>query len=265
MHPRLCLILLAAGVRTTPQPPSGPDLANGASGCQELQAGNWVHANDAHYRYRAEDDGGTLTLAVSHVFDAGFSPRRFRVDAGAPRGLQPAADAGSGEPSQQVRIELQRTATGFEGATLAMVTMPSGQQCEARFPTTVVRLPGLFGPGLKKNIIFDFLHGNAVDQINAASAFQFYDTRRLWRDIEIVRAAGLPLVNFATEPTTVREVAREAFGIAFDGAGSGPPARYDFRTRHADLWGGGGGYLLSKRQVLDLMRDYVEREQAGPR
>lgn len=137
MYPRLCLLLLAAAcVRTTPQPPSSPELP--VAGCQELQTGNWVHASDPQYRYLAEDDGGTLTLAVSRVFDAGFSPRRFRIDAGyLTRVSSSPTDAGINEPSQ-VRIELQRTVSGFEGETIAVLQMPSGQQCEARFPTSVV-------------------------------------------------------------------------------------------------------------------------------
>ncbi len=48
-----------------------------------------------------------------------------------------------------------------------------------------MRLPGLYGPGLKKNVIFDFLHDNDVHKIDSRGVFQFYDTTRLWRDLEI--------------------------------------------------------------------------------
>jgi nucleoside-diphosphate-sugar epimerase len=129
------------------------------------------------------------------------------------------------------------------------------------FKTTVVRLPGLFGPGLKKNVIFDLLRSNALDEVNAASVFQFYDLTRIWRDVEAVLAAGVDLVNFATEPVSVRELAREAFGIDFEGAGRAAPARYDFRTIHSALFGAQGPYMMSKAQVLGSMRRFVEGEK----
>ena len=63
--------------------------------------------------------------------------------------------------------------------------------CRGRFDTTVVRLPGLFGRGLKKNAIFDLLHDRPVDAIPGNARFQFYNTERVWSDVELVLAAGL--------------------------------------------------------------------------
>lgn len=162
-------------------------------------------------------------------------PRPIETDEATP--LDPAA----GEPYGKHRLMLERTV-------------------EARFKTTTIRLPGLFGPGLKKNIIFDFLHQNAVAQINAESVFQFYDLTRLWRDIGTVEAAGVRRANFATEPVSVGEVAREAFGFAFTQT-PGNRARYDFRTLHAGLFGKSGGYMMSKREVLDALARFVAEER----
>ena len=134
----------------------------------------------------------------------------------------------------------------------------------ARFHTTVVRLPGLFGPGLKKNIVFDLLHGNRVDQVHCDSVFQFYDLNHLWRDISIARQSRLQRVNFATEPTSVREVARAGFGIDFQNRPSTTPARYDFRSRHAALFGGSGEYLYDKQQVLSGLAAFVASARAEP-
>jgi len=127
----------------------------------------------------------------------------------------------------------------------------------ARFDTLVVRLPGLFGPGLKKNVVFDFLHGNQLDRIDARAVFQFYDVSDLWRDVGTALRAGLDLVHFAAEPVSVAEVAREAFGFEFANATPGVPARYDFRTRHAEVFGGRGGYLSERPAVLRALRQFV--------
>lgn len=132
-----------------------------------------------------------------------------------------------------------------------------------RFATCVVRLPALFGPGLKKNAVYDLLHDNQVDRIDRRAAFQFYDVRRLWPDIEIARRAGLALVHLATEPVTMAEVARTAFGIELSTALPGPPPRYDFRTRHAGLYGGGDGYVLDRAQVLAGLADFVAAQKAS--
>lgn len=131
-----------------------------------------------------------------------------------------------------------------------------------RFDTLVVRLPGLYGQGLKKNIVFDLLNDNLVERIDPAAVFQFYGLHRLWSDIGIALESGLPLVNFATEPVAVADVARHAFARALEPKAGGPAASYDVRTRHAALFGGRDGYLESRAEVLDGIAAYV-REARG--
>jgi nucleoside-diphosphate-sugar epimerase len=129
------------------------------------------------------------------------------------------------------------------------------------FATRIIRLPALFGPGLKKNAIFDLLHGNQLEKIDSRGAFQFYDVLRLWLDIETARHAGLSLVHFATEPASIAEVAREAFGFAFDNQVSAVLARYDFRSKHAGLYGGSSGYLMNRAAVLSALAHFVATER----
>ena len=132
--------------------------------------------------------------------------------------------------------------------------------CEHFDDLLIVRLPGLFGNGLKKNLIYDFLHDNRLHVINAQSVFQFYSLDDLWADIQIAQRAGVRLINFATEPVSVAEVAREAFGFEFTNPEPpDPPARYDFRSRHAALYGDSDGYLRDREQVLAAMRAFVLR------
>jgi nucleoside-diphosphate-sugar epimerase len=125
----------------------------------------------------------------------------------------------------------------------------------------VVRLPGLYGAGLKKNAVYDLLHNNDVQKIHSGGVFQFYNLDRLWADVQTAESAGLALVNFATEPVSMRDVAGEAFDIEFDNDTGQAPVRYDMRSQHAGVFGGRDGYLFNRRRVLDELRAFVRRER----
>jgi nucleoside-diphosphate-sugar epimerase len=131
-----------------------------------------------------------------------------------------------------------------------------------RFQTLIVRLPGLFGPGLKKNVIFDLLHDNRVDAIVPSSEFQFYDLADVAADIAIASQARLSLLHCATEPISVQALAETAFGRTLRPSRSGmTPARYDFRSQHAALFGGSNGYLRDRKSVLAALCAFVQCEQ----
>lgn len=128
--------------------------------------------------------------------------------------------------------------------------------------THVLRLPGLFGPGIKKNVIYDLLNDNNVDRIHADGVFQYYDLRDLDADIRRAVDADIWLLNVATEPVSTADLAREAFGVEFDNRPADvAPGRYDMRSIHAGLWGGSDGYLYDRDQVLARLRDFVEGER----
>ncbi|MFO0800321.1 MAG: hypothetical protein U0804_22875 [Gemmataceae bacterium] len=128
-----------------------------------------------------------------------------------------------------------------------------------------VRLPGLYGPGLKKNALYDLLHDNRLDKVHAGASYQFYNLARLGRDIETALAAGLRRVNLATAPVTVREVARAAFGRDFTNDPGTRPACFDVRTAHAALFGGRGDYLESRDEVLAGLTRFVAAQRTAPR
>ncbi len=132
------------------------------------------------------------------------------------------------------------------------------------FPRAVaVRLPALYGPGLKKNAVYDLLHDNQLTKLHAAASYQFYNTTRLWRDTEAALRSGLRVVNLATEPVTLREVARVAFGRDFGNDPGTRPACFDVRTKHATLFGGRDGYLESREQVLAGLARFVTAARAA--
>jgi hypothetical protein len=138
------------------------------------------------------------------------------------------------------------------------------QAARTHFPRVlIVRLPGLFGPGLKKNAIYDLLHGNMLDKIDASGVFQFYNLDHLWDDIQKALSLNLDVLNIATEPFSVRDMAKEAFDLEFTNRLGGPAPRYDFRSKHAGAWGGRDGYLYDRAQVTKELQEFVAREKAG--
>ena len=134
-----------------------------------------------------------------------------------------------------------------------------------QFNATVVRLPGLYGPGLKKNVIFDFLNDNDIEKIDSRGVFQFYNLDRLWRDVATAIDHELPMLHLPTEPVSVAEVARAGFGREFVNEVAATPARYDVRTRYAELFGGRGGYVEDSTTELAGIATFIadERERAA--
>jgi dTDP-4-dehydrorhamnose reductase len=132
---------------------------------------------------------------------------------------------------------------------------------ESHFPRhLIVRLPGVVGPGLRKNVIFDFLNENNLHAIESRGVFQFYPMVNLWYDIQVALRVGLKLVHLAAEPISVAEIAQAGFGKTFNQALANPPVTYDFQSKYADLFGGHGAYQYSKRETIQAVRAYAQSE-----
>jgi nucleoside-diphosphate-sugar epimerase len=127
-----------------------------------------------------------------------------------------------------------------------------------RFPTLhILRLPALFGSGLRKNIIFDLMHDNMLEVINPESRFQWYPTARLWSDIQTVVSAGIPLAHFASEPLSTSEILARYFPHKIVGTAPAARASYDFQTCQAAAFGKSGRYMMSKDDVLSALGAYL--------
>jgi hypothetical protein len=125
-----------------------------------------------------------------------------------------------------------------------------------------VRLPGLFGPSLRKNFLFDLLQNpDALTLTHHASVFQFYDMNRLWDDLRVVLEAGIPLVHFATEPVSAAEVAAQCFGVTFHNVTPAGPVNYDLQTIHGALFGKSSPYMASRAEVLDGIRRWAQNSR----
>ena len=123
----------------------------------------------------------------------------------------------------------------------------------------IVRLPALFGPGLKKNVIFDLMHDNGLSLINPESTFQWYPVTHLNKDLSVFEAAGHSVVNLATEPVATGEFRNLFFAEKHIGARANPPASYDMRTKYDSLLKGRNGYLLDRARVIESLNIFLNR------
>jgi hypothetical protein len=127
-----------------------------------------------------------------------------------------------------------------------------------RFPShSIVRLPALFGAGLKKNALFDLMTGNMTDRIIPNAAFQWYPLRRLGTDLATIVDAGVSLINVTAEPVTMEAIRTRFFPDVTIAAPVASPPRYDLRSIHAALLGGRGGYHLDAAAVFREMAAFL--------
>lgn len=129
----------------------------------------------------------------------------------------------------------------------------------------VVRLPGLFGAGLKKNFLFDMIHHGSSEWTHAHSVFQFYDMSHLWTDLQTVLNADpfVRFIHFATEPVSAAAVARHAFDVEYTHQTANPPVSYDMQTLHAGLWGKTGRYIASADEIYAQIRKFAQVEKSA--
>lgn len=126
------------------------------------------------------------------------------------------------------------------------------------FPShTIVRLPALFGEGLKKNALYDLMHLNQTDRVVPNAAFQWYPLVRLADDLDRIRAARLPLINVTAEPVLMQDIQERFFPRVPLGPAVDLPPRYDLRSIHDAVLGGRNGYHLDAAQVWAAMAEFI--------
>lgn len=123
----------------------------------------------------------------------------------------------------------------------------------------VISVEGIEKEKLKS--MFTELGFSALNFTDSRSKYQFYDLGRLWSDIGIALSNDIKLWHSATEPVSARELYHCLTGKEFVNELSGNPADYDYRTIYGELFGGINGYICSKEEIVNKIKEFVETER----
>ena len=104
---------------------------------------------------------------------------------------------------------------------------------------------------------FQKLGFSALHFTDSRSIYQFYPLKRLWKDIQTAMQQDVRLWHPATEPVSAGELYQYLTGERFVNELPGVPAKYDYWTEYAELFGGQGHYIMSKEEVMAAVKDFV--------
>ncbi len=76
---------------------------------------------------------------------------------------------------------------------------------------SILRLPALFGDGLKKNALYDLLHENQIASISLQAQFQWYNLDNLLTDCMRCLDHRIPLIHLLSQPISMREIVERWF------------------------------------------------------
>ena len=120
----------------------------------------------------------------------------------------------------------------------------------------IVRLPGLFGTGLKKNVIYDLIHNNLVESISLSSSFQYYNIANLKRDITRCITENIRLVHLVSPPVLTLTIVLAFFSDKIGVCKGSSTIKYNLQTKH-----GKNRYWTSTDSILFDMKKFIYSER----
>ena len=121
--------------------------------------------------------------------------------------------------------------------------------CKKHFNTQILRLPGLFGPGLKKNAFYDLMTAHMAS-VPENARYQWYPVWRVGAAVRAMIEGDERIVHLTSEPMAMAEL-RDS---VFPGAQLMPPddaaANYDVRSIFKDCY-------IDKKRVIAEMQKYL--------
>jgi sugar phosphate isomerase/epimerase/nucleoside-diphosphate-sugar epimerase len=123
----------------------------------------------------------------------------------------------------------------------------------------IIRLPALFGIGLKKNIIYDMLNNNNINTINPYTFYQWYDLDHLISDINYVISHDIRVINLFSEPIWTMELVDKCFphlSTLIKKNNCPSTAVYNYTTKYSPSL---NGYAYQNKEIIfDRIKQYID-------
>lgn len=116
----------------------------------------------------------------------------------------------------------------------------------------IFRLPALFSVDIKKNVLFDLLNNNNVQNINANSIYQWYDLNDLVKDISESNSYDSKIINLFPEGVDTNNIIRELFPEYESVVKREMIVFYDYKTKLKPC-----GYWYHSDKSFELIKKFV--------
>lgn len=132
---------------------------------------------------------------------------------------------------------------------------------QSKWPATshILRLPALFGRGLKKNALYDLIHNNNCTAICLDSQFQWYNLAHLTKDIQTTIRLNIRIIHLVSPPIPMREIIQCWFQPKSQFCNGTQPVKYNLTTCHGGT--PDGPYNCTKEKLLQQMGEWITWEQ----
>ena len=108
-----------------------------------------------------------------------------------------------------------------------------------QFPNhTILRLPALCDPSIKKNVLFDLANRQWLDKVSLESTIQWYPTNRLSQDITYAIEHNITELNLVSAPVCNRDIVSKFVPDLLKrlGCNAATPVYYDIKSLDGQYW-----------------------------
>jgi predicted DNA-binding protein YlxM (UPF0122 family) len=132
-----------------------------------------------------------------------------------------------------------------------------------KYPSVmVVRLPSLFGGGIKKNAIYDMINHEYKYLPSLDSKLQYYCLDNIWGDIEIILKNNISVMNISPEPVPFSDVFR-LFGENIADYEPSYEMQENMKTKNAEFWDKDGSYTHSSAETISALKKFLKDYHRG--